>query len=152
KGQSLQVASERFHADKELKSDPGRRSLELRQLLARFVAVCNTLAYAHSQGVLHRDLKPDNVMLGNYGETLVVDWGLAKPIGERDPAARTETTGGSVTLRLTASGLTQVGSVLGTPQYMSPEQAAGQQDDLGPACDVYGLGATLYHLLTGKPP
>jgi formylglycine-generating enzyme required for sulfatase activity/tRNA A-37 threonylcarbamoyl transferase component Bud32 len=148
KGQSLQDAVLAFHADKELKANPGKRSLELRQLLSRFVAVCNTLAYAHSKGVLHRDLKPDNVMLGNYGETLVVDWGLAKSIGAREEP----TTGGSVMLRLSSSGLTLVGSVLGTPQYMSPEQAAGQQEGLGPASDVYGLGATLYHLLTGKPP
>jgi formylglycine-generating enzyme required for sulfatase activity/serine/threonine protein kinase len=154
KGQSLQDASEQFHADKERKGDAGKRSLELRQLLSRFVAVCNAIAYAHSKGVLHRDLKPDNVMLGNYGETLVVDWGLAKSISEPGSSRLTlsETTGGSVTLRLSASGLTQVGSVMGTPQFMSPEQAMGKQENLGPACDVYGLGATLYHLLTGKPP
>ena len=151
KGQSLQDAAEQFHADEEWKADPGRRSLELRQLLSRFVAVCNAVAYAHSKGVLHRDLKPDNVMLGSYGETLVVDWGLAKAIATREA----ETTGASVALQLSAtthSGMTQAGSVLGTPQYMSPEQATGKRDELGPASDVYGLGATLYHLLTGKPP
>ena len=149
KGQSLQVAAERFHADEHLKADPGKRSLELRQLLGHFVAVCNAIAYAHSKGVLHRDLKPDNVMLGNYGETLVVDWGLAKAIGSSDSA----TIIGSVAIPPSGdSALTQAGSVLGTPQYMSPEQAAGRREELGPASDVYGLGATLYHLLTGKPP
>ena len=151
KGHSLQDAAEHFHADEGLKGDPGKRTLELRGLLGRFVAVCNAIAYAHSKGILHRDLKPDNVMLGNYGETLVVDWGLAKTIGARE----LETTGGSVTLRLSTvggSGLTQAGSVLGTPQYMSPEQAAGRLEELSPASDVYGLGATLYHLLTGQAP
>ena len=150
KGQSLQDAAGRFHADAGLKADPGKRTLELRGLLGRFVAVCNAIAYAHSKGILHRDLKPANVMLGNYGETLVVDWGLAKSLGAREE----ETTGGSVTLRLSAaeSGLTQYGSVLGTPQYMSPEQATGRLEELGPASDVYGLGATFYHLLTGQAP
>ena len=102
------------------------------------------------QGRLHRDLKPDNVMLGNYGETLVVDWGLAKAIGAREEVTPT----GSLTLRLSGpdSGLTQAGHVLGTPAYMSPEQASGQNAELGPASDVYCLGATLYHLLTGRAP
>ena len=150
KGDSLLHALRRFHADDSLKTDPGKRALELRQLLGRFQAVCNAIAYAHSKGVLHRDLKPDNVMLGNYGETLVVDWGLAKAIGAREEVTPT----GSLTLRLSGpdSGLTQAGHVLGTPAYMSPEQASGQNAELSPASDVYSLGATLYHLLTGRPP
>lgn len=151
KGQSLKDAIRRFHEDASLRADPGKWSLELRKLLERFRDVCNAIAYAHSKGVLHRDLKPDNVMLGEYGETLVVDWGLARVMGRKDRAPV-----GGEALRLSAeaqgSGCTQVGSVLGTPAYMPPEQAEGKLDDLGPASDVYSLGATLYHLLTGKAP
>jgi serine/threonine-protein kinase len=150
-GESLRDALQRFHeADKE-KRDPGERSLAFRELLTRFAAVCKTLAYAHSRGVIHRDLKPANIMLGKYGETLVVDWGLARPVErtEEDRASGEETLqpvleGGT--------GETQVGQALGTPAYMSPEQAAGRWDVVGPASDIYSLGATLYTLLTGQAP
>jgi eukaryotic-like serine/threonine-protein kinase len=101
--------------------------------------------------VLHRDLKPANIMLGAYGETLIIDWGLAKAVGHRDPAGE----GVEATL-VPPSGdshePTVAGLVLGSPPYMSPEQAEGMLDQLGPATDVYGLGATLYALLTGRPP
>jgi serine/threonine-protein kinase len=127
--------------------DPGERSLAFRQLLQRFGAVCQALAYAHNRGILHRDVKPANVMLGRYGETLVVDWGLARPF-ERGEVERSS---GEETLAPDSGGSgTQLGAALGTPAYMSPEQAAGMWDELGPASDVYSLGATLYHLLTGK--
>jgi serine/threonine-protein kinase len=151
RGDSLREAIERFHADEGLKADPGWRSLELRQLLRRFVDVCNAIDYAHSRGVLHRDIKPGNVIVGKHGETLVVDWGLAKPLGHaeagHDVAERTLMPHSS-----SGSSETLPGSALGTPAYMSPEQARGDLEDLGPRSDIYSLGATLCCLLTGRPP
>jgi serine/threonine-protein kinase len=150
KGDSLQDAIARFHQADVPGRDPGERSLMLRELLGRFVAVCNAVAYAHSRGVLHRDLKPANVMLGKYGETLVVDWGLAKVVGRAPGAAGA----GEELLQPASDGSapTEVGAALGTPAYMSPEQADGNWDAVGPASDVYSLGATLYCLLTGRVP
>jgi serine/threonine-protein kinase len=148
KGESLKEAIEHFHGDNTLKSHPGRHSLELRKLLRRFLDVCNAIDYAHSRGVIHRDIKPANIILGKHGETLVVDWGLAKAIGRADPSA------GEQTIAPSSSGSSETlpGSALGTPAYMSPEQAAGDLDRLGPRSDVYSLGATLHCLLTGKLP
>lgn len=122
----------------------------LRELLHRFIDVCNAVGYAHSRGVIHRDLKPQNVMLGEFGETLVVDWGLAKVVGRGDIHADSDSGG---TVHMVADGKQTVpGSILGTPQYMSPEQARGEIASLGPATDIYGLGAILYQLLCGQPP
>jgi serine/threonine-protein kinase len=149
KGDSLKEAIARFHDDPAIKADRGRRSLELRKLLRRFVDVCNAIEYAHARGVLHRDIKPGNVIIGKYGETLVVDWGLAKATGHREPAT---STGERTLVPTSGSSETLPGEALGTPAYMSPEQASGELDRLGPASDVYSLGATLYCLLTGKLP
>ncbi len=153
RGESLKEAIDRFHrADAQPGRDPAERTLALRQLLGRFIDVCHAIAYAHSRGVIHRDLKPANILLGPYGETLVVDWGLAKVVGREDP---TPLPTAELTLRIaphSGSGDTVAGSAIGTPSYMSPEQAEGRTERIGPATDIYGLGATLYCLVTGQPP
>jgi serine/threonine-protein kinase len=149
RGETLREAIERFHADAVLRRDHGRWSLDLHKLLRRFTDVCNAVDYAHSRGVLHRDIKPGNIIVGKHGETLVVDWGLAKVTGQSDASA------GEQTLRPSSgsgSAETLPGSALGTPAYMSPEQARGEIEQLEPRSDVYSLGATLYCLLTGKSP
>jgi serine/threonine-protein kinase len=149
RGDTLKEAIERFHGDDSLQRESGRRSLELRKLLRRFNEVCNAIDYAHSRGVLHRDIKPSNIIVGKHGETLVVDWGLAKATGRAESGAEDQTL---VPSSSSGSAETLPGDALGTPGYMSPEQAGGDLERLGPATDVYSLGATLYCLLTGKPP
>ena len=153
-GDSLKEAIAAFHGDPGLKKDLGARSSRLRELLRRFTDVCNAVAYAHSRGVLHRDLKPGNIMLGPYGETLVVDWGLAKPVGDVVSGDGSSLMEGPIRLsgRSGSRAETVAGSPIGTPAYASPEQVTGARDRLGPATDIYGLGATLYALLTGRAP
>ncbi len=149
-GNTLHQAIARFHAADGPGRDAAERPLALRQLLGQFVAVCNAVAYAHSRGVIHRDLKPANAMLGQYGETLLLDWGLAKVLARPEAGAP-----GSAPAPDPPDGdglATEAGSLVGTPAYMSPEQARGDGAAVGPASDVYGLGAMLYALLTGRPP
>jgi tetratricopeptide (TPR) repeat protein/tRNA A-37 threonylcarbamoyl transferase component Bud32 len=152
RGDSLKAAIARFHVADGPGRDPGERAMALRGLLRRFVDVCNAIAYAHSRGVIHRDLKPANIMLGKFGETLVVDWGLAKAIGRADGGAGVVTEPALRPPAASGSTPTIAGSALGTPAYMSPEQATGELDRLGPRSDIYGLGATLYGLLAGRAP
>jgi serine/threonine protein kinase len=134
-------------------------SAERGHILAVFEAVCNAVGYAHAHKVIHRDLKPANVMVGAFGEVQVMDWGLAKVLGaERTPPATgttcTEATVSQVHIRSPrdAEYATVAGSMLGTPAYMPPEQAGGEIDRIGTQADVFGLGAILCVILTGKPP
>ena len=154
KGENLATAARRFHTG----TSPDFQGREFRWLLQRFIDICNPIAYAHSRGVVHRDLKPSNIMLGPFGETLVMDWGVAKLMHESDvgettaeevPGMPDEPTMGSW---LGETSVTIAGQAVGTPAYMSPEQAAGRLRAVGPASDVYSLGATLYVLLTDRRP
>ncbi|HEY1381070.1 MAG TPA: serine/threonine-protein kinase, partial [Gemmataceae bacterium] len=129
--------------------------------LGTFEAVAQAVGYAHAHGVVHRDLKPANVMVGAFGEVQVMDWGLAKvltPGGAAVAAGAATDPGETVAASLvraprdTGGSETKAGSVLGTPAYMAPEQAAGEVDKIGPPADVFGLGAMLCVLLTGRPP
>src|SRR5262245_40442892 len=131
--------------------------------LGVMLKVCETVAYAHMKGVIHRDLKPANVMVGRFGETYVMDWGVAKVIGQQDlhdlrlcptsTGTEVETERRDV-LSVTPDSplVTRDGLVIGTPCYMSPEQAQGRIEEIGPPADVYALGSMLYELLTGQMP
>jgi serine/threonine-protein kinase len=144
RGRTLAEAAAAYH---RRRAAGAATPLDLRELLTAFVGVCNAVAYAHSRGVLHRDLKPQNVVLGDYGEVMVLDWGLARLTDRPDDEAPP--------LELPSDGQTDEtvqGQVLGTPAYMAPEQAEGRLDLLGPVTDVYGLGAILFEILTGAPP
>lgn len=111
------------------------------RLLRAFLSACEAVAYAHHRGIVHRDIKPDNILLGPFGETQVMDWGLARPVGRE---------GGDWDAVLSGTDATAVGAVLGTPSYMSPEQASG--DLVDQRSDVWSLGICLFELLTGTRP
>ena len=121
------------------------------KLLPHYVDLCNAVAYAHSRGVVHRDLKTENVMLGEFGETVVLDWGLAKVHGKKDIRGK-EIARELAVLHDAKTGHTVDGSAIGTPAYMSPEQADGKVDEIDERSDVWSLGAVLYEVLTGRPP
>ncbi len=127
------------------------RKFSLPALLTVFQKVCDAVAFAHSKGVIHRDLKPENVMLGDYGEVLVMDWGLAKDVrnaGYGMPNGEA----GARTGSKSHGEETMAGTILGTPQYMSPEQARGEVGALDERSDIYNLGAILYHILALRTP
>jgi len=121
----------------------------LADLLQIFLKVCDGVAFAHSRGVVHRDLKPANIMVGDFGEVLVMDWGLAKIVGREDIRAADLVTSDRLE---TTPELTLDGTALGTPAYMPPEQANGQLDKIDHRSDIYALGAILYEILTLEKP
>jgi eukaryotic-like serine/threonine-protein kinase len=148
RGQTLRDAIAEFHRRRAGK--PADRLELQRQLLEPFIKVCQAVGYAHSRGVIHRDLKPENVVLGGHGEVVVLDWGLAKVIGEPDEDQKV-----APELRISVSSDAQAVATqgqVGTPAYMAPEQVDANHALVDTRTDVYGLGAILFEILTGHPP
>ena len=140
----------------------GAEGWNLTRAVGVMLKVCEAMAYSHAKGVIHSDLKPENIMVGKFGETHVVDWGLATLV--HDGKALDDDPGGESTVETDRQSghhdtvstgptlRTRADQVLGTPPYMPPEQAAGRLDELGFASDIYSVGANLYHLITRHPP
>jgi serine/threonine protein kinase len=145
RGENLRDVCRRFHEG----TPRDFQGLEFRKLLRRLIDVCNTIAFAHSRGILHRDLKPDNIMLGLFGETLVIDWGMAKRCSQ---SSEPEDLPWAQAGQMRNASETRAAECIGTPPYMSPEQASGDPGQIGFPCDIYGLGTNLFFILTGKAP
>lgn len=146
RGRTLATRLRSIRNDPDL--TPSQKLAERMKLLDAFVDVCNAIAFSHSRGVIHRDIKPANIMLGDYGEALVLDWGLA---GVREKEEISFANGTPVSDSHTAD-LTLEGEVMGTPAYMAPEQAAGKLNEVDERSDIYSLGAVLYEIVTGEAP
>lgn len=142
-GRTFAIVLDELHATQ---ANAAIASPAFRQVLQTFARLCEVVAFAHARGIMHRDLKPKNMMVADSGETFVLDWGLAKRLTSGHQADPPEAKS-----RMRQAG-TQTGQVLGTPAYMPPEQAFGHISLQSAASDVYSLGAVLYHLLTGLPP
>ena len=147
RGRTLKEVIAAYHAGD--RASAAEREVLRYRLLETFVALCQAVAYAHSRGVVHRDLKPDNVMVGQFGETIVIDWGLAKVVGHPYVRGGTELVYLPVSV---GSSPTVAGAYMGSPPYMAPELAEGHADDADERTDVYLLGATLYEIITGRAP
>ena len=139
---AIEEYHERLNAGKDV-------SMDQNYLLTAFISACQAIAYAHSRGVIHRDLKPENVALDNFGQVIVLDWGLAKISSEFESGLMGSQ---SISNSDIDFGRTMEGEVIGTPLYMAPEQATGDLDSIDERTDVYGLGAILFAMLTGKAP
>ncbi|MGE0434145.1 MAG: tetratricopeptide repeat protein [Planctomycetota bacterium] len=134
------------------RNKPGRlRQEDYQRVLGIFARVCDAIAFAHSRVVIHRDIKPQNIMVGEFGEVLVVDWGLAKPLGSERPTPSNARPVHS-SRRDSDDSHTLDGEVFGTPAYMPPEQAEGRTDEIDERSDIFALGGVLYHMLTLHPP
>ncbi len=145
-GQTLRQLIDQFHTAGWLRDDA---TADLFSLLGYFVSVAQTIGYANTHGILHRDIKSENVIVGQFGQVTMIDWGLAKYIDEPSlPEDREET----IVAYSKSSSTTQVGTRLGTPAFMAPEQVRGNPQDLSARTDVYGLAAMLYEIVTGVPP
>jgi serine/threonine-protein kinase len=147
RGRTLREAIKKYH---EQEASGTAAHLDFQALVQAFVGVCNAVAYAHARGVIHRDLKGQNVILGDFGEVIVLDWGLAKLVDRR--ADEAEATAPVLADSHGSHDATVQGQVIGTPAYMAPEQAAGRLDLIDRRTDVYGLGAVLYEILTAQAP
>ena len=145
--ETLADAIRDYHETREL----GLASpLAFHRLLTAFSSACQAIAYAHSNKVIHRDLKPQNIALDNFGQVIVLDWGLAKSLGMDDPHSHSQNL--DTTQVADSLDVTLAGQVIGTPMYMGPEQASGRIDEIDERTDVYGLGAILFSILTGFAP
>ena len=155
-GSNLSTLIARAHKEMDPSPRYDQWIASLRPLLVHFIAVCNAIDYAHSQNVLHRDIKPENVMIGTQGQTIVLDWGCAKEIEEGpqiqpgEPQIQDSELAEILGVEV-KKGMTIAGSVMGTLEYMSPEQAAGDIERVGKQSDIFGLGTTLFNLLTNEP-
>jgi len=150
-GKTLQELISEIHQELGPRTSREEWKSKMRPLLNHFIAACHAIAYAHSNNVIHRDIKPANIIIGEQGQTLVLDWGCAREAGEEETFDRSENErqeldelfGEGFSSKMTVSG-----AVLGTVQFMSPEQAVGNQKNIGPRSDIFGLGATLFNLVT----
>ena len=153
RGKTMAARLREIRKDEKLSDE--QKNQERLKLLDAFVAMCNAIAFAHSRGVIHRDIKPENVMLGDFGETMLLDWGLARVKNQKDFAVKNRPRERNISDSLRESAdasKTQDGYIIGTPAYMPPEQGRGDQEEVDEKSDIYSLGSVLYEILAGTPP